>query len=209
VQGSSYQLSFYVEAEFQFDPDLGAVEVGLSNDPLQFGTLIYSGTGNLNGTWTKLSHGFVAPISANFLTVRGDFTAKSWNFVDDFVLQPGAGCTARNGSGINATGFACLTQPLVGTSWTLGVPVNTTTVGAYVGLAVTPSPGIPVLGGELLLGVTPPPIFLAGSGVFQLALPTMAGLEGVTIYAQGFRVDDPGSGATLVFTNALDVIIGS
>ena len=64
--------------------------------------------------------------------MRNDFRNKSWNFVDDFVLQPGPGCSVRHGSGINAMGFGCLSLPLLGTTWTLAVPTNSTTVSAHL-----------------------------------------------------------------------------
>lgn len=203
--GGSYSLSFYVEPEFQFDPDLGAVEIGLSNDESSFGTKIFSGSGSPAGVWTKLSHTFVAPVAATFLTVRNDFRQKSWNFVDDFVLQRGPGCVVRNGSGINELGFSCLSAPLLGGNWATNVPTNPTTTSAYLALGVTALPGVRLFSGELLVDAQ---IVIPGTGTFSFNLPPTPSLQGMALYAQGLRLDNPVSGATLVFLNALDVTLG-
>ena len=44
VAGNTYTLVFYAEPVFDFSPDAGAVEVGLSNNPTDFGTLVFTAT---------------------------------------------------------------------------------------------------------------------------------------------------------------------
>lgn len=88
VAGQVYDVSCYAAADVTFDPNIGAVDIGVSNTPTSFGTLVFSNSPNI-GTWTPLLHTFVAPVSGNFLTVRVGGPVQSWVHVDHFVLTPG------------------------------------------------------------------------------------------------------------------------
>lgn len=85
IAGATYTLQFYAQTVLQFDPDIAAVEVGLSNSDTSFGTLIFSGVPSTEG-WTQFTHTFIAPFDATFLTVRNDLTKEVWNHLDNFSL---------------------------------------------------------------------------------------------------------------------------
>ena len=88
VAGSSYDVSCYASANLQGDPNIGAVELGLSNNPLDFGTLVWSDSPAVASAWIHLSGTFIAPSNANYLTVRVGGPTLSWLHVDKFSLSP-------------------------------------------------------------------------------------------------------------------------
>jgi hypothetical protein len=87
VAGQVYEVSCYADALPCCDPNIGAVELGLSNSPTSFGTLVTSNSPNI-GVWTRLVHTFVAPVTATHLSVRAGGPVHSWVQVDHFVLIP-------------------------------------------------------------------------------------------------------------------------
>lgn len=82
----TYRVSFHASARVdQYSPDTGPIEIGLSNDPDAFGSLVFQGTPQA-GDWQEFAHLFVAPVNATYLTVRQANTGDIWNFVDGFSL---------------------------------------------------------------------------------------------------------------------------
>ena len=100
IAGQAYLLQFYAESVLDFDPNIAAVEVGLSNSATSFGTLIFSGTPG-TGSWTMFSHTFTAPVGGTHLTVRPQLDAEVWNHIDNFSLEPSAECFAPVTEDIN------------------------------------------------------------------------------------------------------------
>jgi hypothetical protein len=85
VSGNTYNLGFFAHAIVEnFSPEIGEVEIGLSNNSIDFGTLVLSGVPDASD-WTMLGGTFVAPLNATFLTVRQG-NRNSWNHVDSFSL---------------------------------------------------------------------------------------------------------------------------
>ena len=77
---------------------------------------------------------------------------------DNFQIRPRASCTFRNGSGINPSDFTCSTLPVLGTSWVSAIDTNPQTLSTLIGISLSPGQ-YPLLGGEVLLGLSPPPVF--------------------------------------------------
>lgn len=85
--GVEYLISFDAANVPDFDPNNGPVQIGISNDANDFGTLVFSGTGSI-GAWANISGSFVANADATFLTVRNDpSVAGSWVHIDNFRLE--------------------------------------------------------------------------------------------------------------------------
>lgn len=83
--GNSYDLSFFATANTSFDAGNAAVEIGISGDDTSFGTLVYS-TGALPlDAFALFATTFVAPVSGDFLSVRGTGTS-TWAHLDGFEL---------------------------------------------------------------------------------------------------------------------------
>lgn len=85
VAGGLYEVSCYAWAALNFDPNIGAVEMGLSSSPTSFGTLVFSDF-PATTAWTPLSHTFTAPVNASYLTVRVGGPLMSWLHIDNFAL---------------------------------------------------------------------------------------------------------------------------
>jgi len=88
VAGTSYDFSCYAWPNTTFDPNIGSLEIGLSNNPAVFGTPVWSGTPATVGMWNHLTQTFIAPINANYLTVRSGAPNQSWLHIDNFALSP-------------------------------------------------------------------------------------------------------------------------
>lgn len=171
-----------------------------SRNVLQGGDVIYfdhPGGGGVFGIPSVTVGGslVVDPVGTRMLT----------NVLDRF-LEPSARCVLRNGSGINPLGFDCTTRPVVGATWISSVPTGPQTTSTVLGLSATPAQ-IPLLGGELLIGVVPAPLFQQGSGTHSVPIPGSSSLLGAAVSAQGFRID-AGPSPTFVLFNAQDLILG-
>jgi hypothetical protein len=87
MSGTSYQLSFHASGL----PGISStypiqVAIGLSTDPAAFGTPLYTSSApNGNGEWHLFNHGFVAPSTASYVTVRN---VSGFASVDNFTLTP-------------------------------------------------------------------------------------------------------------------------
>ena len=129
------------------------------------------------------------------------------NVLNRFLTLQPASCIFRNGSGINPTGFECSGQPILGSSWQSTVATTPDTVSTAVGLSGAPSVQS-VLGGEVLIGLVPAPVFLPGLGTHVVPVPNESRFLGAALFSQGFRVDVVGGTPTLVMFNAQDLILG-
>lgn len=60
------------------------VEVGLSNSPVSFGTLVASSTDTLMNDWGPAYASFIAPVSASYMTIRTSGVATDLSALDFF-----------------------------------------------------------------------------------------------------------------------------
>ncbi|MEM7310973.1 MAG: hypothetical protein AAF682_30165 [Planctomycetota bacterium] len=120
-----------------------------------------------------------------------------------------ASCTFRNGTGVNPTGFSCVTVPVIGMDWEVEVATTPTTLATYVAVAAkpgtTPVPGL----GEILLGLAAPLVLLEGLGTHITPLPTDCGLIGSNFASQGLRLETGRVGPVAVLLNAQDLVVGN
>lgn len=119
-----------------------------------------------------------------------------------------ASCLFRNGSGVNSDDYRCVSRPAVGTVWQTEVETNMSTVSTFLAIALTPDPGLPFLGGEVLIGLAPAPAIVTGNGSHALAIPNVSALIGSEAFTQGFRIDGRGPTTVLVLLNAEDLRLG-
>ncbi len=141
------------------------------------------------------------------LVVDGIATQMLRNVLNRFLSVQGASCTLRTGSGVNPTGFDCTTLPVLGTTWETSVATTPNTVATAVGLSVGPAQQLFPFG-ELLISLTPSPLFVQGLGNHAVRIPNSSSFLGVTLATQGFRVDMLRGGAALVPLNAQDLSLG-
>ena len=140
------------------------------------------------------------------LDFDADFNVDTLAFNDSGA----ASCTSRNGSGINPVGFTCTTRPVQGSNWQAQIATNVNTVAAFIAFAPGgPHPGFPLLGGEVLVQISPAPILLQGTGAFSVPIPLGAIWLGYPISTQGLRLDNVGPTTTFVLLNALDLVLGT
>ncbi len=124
-----------------------------------------------------------------------------------FRIDEYASCTFRNGARINPVGFDCLSPPVIGRTWRAAVETTPATVSTLLALAAAPAKQ-PFLGGELLVNLSSPTVFLPGTGSYGVAVPASQILIGAALFAQGFRVDLVSGAPTLVALNAQDLVFG-
>jgi hypothetical protein len=99
VAGASYQLTFFGRSNLeniQLDRNR-PIDIGLSNDPNSFGTLVLQGTPTLE-TWQEFTGTVIAPHSATYLTLRQSNFTRTWNQVDDLSLVLTSPVSARRQS---------------------------------------------------------------------------------------------------------------
>jgi len=128
----------------------------------------------------------------------------------EFAITVGvpASCTCRNGSGINPTGFECTSRPVVGGNWSTNVLVDSSTAATFVGLSTSGSQQ-PFLGGEILIGLSPPPVFTPPAmGAHTVPIPNASVFTGLPLSTQGFRIDVVGGVPGVVLLNAQDLVLG-
>ncbi len=138
--GTSYRLRFYAESVLDFGGYTGPVEIGLSNSPTEFGTLIFSGlpvdtTEPGGDNWTFFEHFFTAQQDALHLTVRPDRTLEVWNHVDNFSLVEVQGCFEPA-----AEQIVCHAD---GTTFTVNIEGFNACTGGMTTLTFTASGGAP------------------------------------------------------------------
>jgi len=159
------------------------------------------------------------------VAARGsDYTAFVWrderegtpdilaqNLWDNGQLGGVAASAVRNGSGSNALCLTSSDDPVLGTTWDAEVDTTGVAIPSFSGILFYPAPlpGVPVAGGELLVDVTKPLLFLstAVAGVspdaHAVPIPDDATLAGFTIYTQGVV-----AGTSTQFCNAIDLTLG-
>ncbi len=83
-QGETYTISFWDRASSSYTPQ--PFEIGLSNDPLSFGTPVYTGGLPVVGVWTERTFTFTAPVTAKYITVQlsGANNIGDWAQADNF-----------------------------------------------------------------------------------------------------------------------------
>lgn len=84
--GQSYQISFYVFGNTNFDSFLTNLKIGVSNNDSTFGSLLYTATPVLNN-WTNFVFNFTALQSDKFITVTNVPGQKGWNQIDNFTIS--------------------------------------------------------------------------------------------------------------------------
>jgi hypothetical protein len=120
-----------------------------------------------------------------------------------------AACIPFNGTGINPTGFACASNPVLGMNWISTIPTAPATIETYLGIGGTPAV-IPFLGGEILIGLVPS-FFVPSNpapGMHSILIPNLSSLFAVSLPTQGFRVDGPAGAPALVLFNGQIVMPG-
>ena len=85
VSGAEYLVSFYIWADIGQSPDIGTVEIGLSNEPTSFGSFVASGIGVIY-EWTYVEQVFTAPETGQYLCVQPEDGVVAWNHLDNFRL---------------------------------------------------------------------------------------------------------------------------
>jgi hypothetical protein len=126
----------------------------------------------------------------------------------EFSLGNFAFCSFRNGNGVNQPDYACVTRPVLGTSWTTSFNPNANTVLTGLAMTFAPATGPLMFGGEVLVALTPSPVVIIGSGSQSLAIPNNQGLIGFRLATQGLRFDNLASGLQPVLLNAQDIQVG-
>lgn len=95
IQGDTYQLVFYDNARESNHYTSCFVEIGLSEQKDDFGTLIYSTlTTALYNEWRLQYYFFSAPNNGKFITVRSKSPTSGacWVKIDNFCLSQGEQC---------------------------------------------------------------------------------------------------------------------
>jgi len=126
---------------------------------------------------------------------------------------PDPACVPRAGVlGLNPLDFTCAGLPHIGGTWTGNVKTapslgsSTLSTPVSVGLG-GPTQGVPVFGYELL--ILPPYHQVVGVGTVAFPIPPVLPLLGVSVTAQGSRLELSSTGQiVIVLTNALDLTIG-
>lgn len=126
----------------------------------------------------------------------------------EFALGNFASCSFRNGSGINQPDYACVTRPVLGTSWTTSFNPNASTALTGLAVAFGPATGPLMFGGEVLVQLTPSPVAILGTGNLSVQIPNNQGLIGFRLATQGLRFDTLASGLQPVLLNAQDIQVG-
>jgi hypothetical protein len=149
------------------------------------------------------------------LTATGPGGTASLEVPEAVWVQPAAGATFRNGSGVNRVAFQSTSLPVLGTTWTSEVD---TTPHAGANMAVlygttAPQDGLflrhrellvllPAQGAHLVVNRAVP----SGGGVahFAFSLPNKTALLGLNVYVQAFVL----GGSVVEFCNAIDLVLG-
>ncbi len=172
---------------------------------LRSGVVVDSFSNTSNQTQPNNYFGFTNVI---FDELQIDFVAD-FNIDTLAIHDATAACLVRNGSNINPTDYSCVTAPVIGSNWQGQIAVIRGTLGTWV--AISPGgghPGIPFLGGEILIQLSPAPVFVAVPPAFSFPIPPFASGIGQQIATQGIRVDQVGVTPTLVLLNAIDLRLG-
>jgi len=118
-------------------------------------------------------------------------------------------CAVRNGGGMNPSGFACVSDPIIGMNWETTVDVATPAASAsFVLMAL----GGPTMGAVLsgfvtgeLLALPPFHGIDAGVGSHSIAIPANASFVGQSFSTQGATLQS----GFVQLNNAIDITIGT
>ena len=123
-------------------------------------------------------------------------------------LSTPASCIYRNGSGVNLAGFDCMTAPALGTTWSMQVPTDASTLQTLVAIATAAGSGLPFLGGELLLDAGAPSQLHSALGVHSIPIPNDPAFLGAFLATQAFRVGSSAGALAVDVFNGQDIRLG-
>ncbi|WMX17597.1 gliding motility-associated C-terminal domain-containing protein [Aureispira sp. CCB-E] len=91
IAGNEYVLTFHDRGCLKYGP-VSYTQIGISDTINRFGTLIHTTTTPIDQIWTRRIIKFIAPINANFITVKGEADSLvtpvlHWLQVDNFSLE--------------------------------------------------------------------------------------------------------------------------
>ena len=184
--------SFY----FAFLSSSGAAKLTPAGEVVEFIDATGDGLGN-----TLWRSSWVAPDGLGNVYVAGEYTDNV------FRVSGSAGGAVRAGSGVNPTGFAEVTQVVIGENWE--TTVNLTGLGSAVSLVQVffGGPTSLILGaGELLCMGPRLPIDIA-AGAHSIAVPNDGSLIGLEACAQAATMTL--SPSKIQLQNAIDLRVGS
>ena len=178
------------------------------------------GDGNTSSS-TNPTHTYTAAGTYTVsLTVSGstgsDVESKTDYIVVDAPPVADAMCNSFNGSGTNPNVFSCVTEPIIGTTWTSTLDGNA--VGASSGLVFVFGyqdeliPPITLGVGELLVDVSSPfgllstGFLIAGTATINESVPNDPTLVSFVLHTQGFFNNVGGSG---LLTNGIELTFGT
>lgn len=99
-QGSTYMLTYYLNADTIQMLSIGNIRIGISNNNTTFGLLIHTAT-PIPNEWNLQTVIFEAPINGYYITVKNDSTSLAWNFIDNFNLSKLSGYNTNSSPQIN------------------------------------------------------------------------------------------------------------
>lgn len=159
----------------------------------------------------RIFYGITVP-HPSIQTIRvhnGPFDNDGIVFDDIQFDDSNACCVFRNGSGVNAADFACVTRPVLGANWITAFGSGANTLGTILVVGLSgPGTGPPLPVGEWLISLALPPVLISGAGQISVPLPNDLGFIGFPISTQGLRIDVLMGLPHLVVLNAQDLILG-
>ena len=93
-----YKLEFYIKPLLSLTHAGGSIEIGMSSDPDDFGTQIFTADTAGIMSWQKVETTFEANFNKGFITVRVDNSDNHWVAIDNFRLTHARGDLLLNGS---------------------------------------------------------------------------------------------------------------
>lgn len=206
--GATYTLSCSAMAVLQpAAPTAGPIEVGLSQSPTDFGTLLFTATPSTD-SWTTYSLDFSAPAAATYLTVKGGSDAQTWIHVDAFSLVPavspwsiaGAGLAGTHGvPKLNGTGTL---EPATFVTTTVTGLLQNSVATLVVGLTAINVPfkgGVWVPSMELLVAGLP----TGANGVIDLPSTWPTGIPPGFAFYEQYWLKDPAGVKGFAASNAI------
>ena len=85
IIGETYELTFHLFGNVEFDNTLANIDIGESLNPDEFGILIDTFSPN-NDSWKEISVIFTATQESNYISVRNEIGGDGWNQVDNFSI---------------------------------------------------------------------------------------------------------------------------